>query len=310
MIRLSAGIPERVDIPGRLILVDSVTTGQGVDIALLKNSTPGTVMPGRKAGFRLVEDFGGLILTSALDCEVGIFLATNDVQLGGTAGGEVVIPSGVAVTNDLAHSIPVTLTSSSNTTPIPVSLASIRVNNTAAQPIPVLFGGTVAPVLGVVTVDNTNAEAIPVLQKPGEVFEIHVANTDGQALPVVQKAGVNFGVIVNNAEASAVFTQPRAASVWATRETLAASVSNGAPVAVSDVVGVLIAAQVTRRGLRLRNVGPNPVAIGAAGLTFANAAVVIQSGETWLEADAPGAAWYAICDAGLVTTINIQGVIQ
>ena len=172
LIRLSAGLEMRVDIPGRLILVDSVSTGQGVDISLVRSGTPSPYIPGRQAGFRLVEDFGGVLLRSALDCEVGIFLATNDVQLGGTAGGAVVIPSGVAVTNDLAHSIPVTLTSSSNTTPIPVSLASIRVNNTPEQAIPVLFGGTVAPVLGVVTVDNTNAEAIPVLQKPGEVFTI------------------------------------------------------------------------------------------------------------------------------------------
>ena len=128
------------------------------------------------------------------------------MQLGGTAGGEV-IPSGVAVTNDLAHSIPVTLTSSGNTTPIPVSLASIRVNNTAEQAIPVNFAGTVSPVLGVVTVDNTNAEAFPVLQKPGETFDVHVnnaaplavslaetkiSNNDAQALPVQQKTGAVF----------------------------------------------------------------------------------------------------------------------
>ena len=36
LIRLSAGLEMRVDIPGRLILVDSVSTGQGVDISLLQ----------------------------------------------------------------------------------------------------------------------------------------------------------------------------------------------------------------------------------------------------------------------------------
>lgn len=298
LIRLSAGIEMRVDIAGRLLLVDSVTTGQGVDIALLRNGTPSPTIPGRMPGFRLVEDFGGVILKSALDCEVGIFLSVQDVQLGGTAGGAVLVPEGVNITNNLANSIPVTLTSSSNTTPIPVSLASIRVNNTAAQPIPVSFAGTVAPVLGVVTVDNTNAEAIPVLQKPGEVFEVS------------QKAGLNFGVLVNNNEAGAVFTQPRAASVWVTREVLAANVANIAPVAVDAVAIQLVVAQVARRSLRLRNIGPGAVAIGGAGVTFGNAAVVIQSGETWMEADAPGAAWFAVCDAGMATTINIQGVIQ
>ena len=294
LIRLSAGLEMRVDIPGRLILVDSVSTGQGVDISLVRSGTPSPYIPGRQAGFRLVEDFGGVLLRSALDCEVGIFLATNDVQLGGTAGGSVVIPSGVAVTNDLAHSIPVTLTSSSNTTPIPVSLASIRVNNTPEQAIPVLFGGTVAPVLGVVTVDNTNAEAIPVLQKPGEVFEVHVNNVDGQALPVMQKAGH-------------VFTVEQATEVD-TRPYLSAVVTNVAPVAVTAAAAVLMAADTARRGIRIKNAGASAVAIGGAGLVFTQAAVIIQAGETWNENEAPGAAWYAICDAGQSSTLNIQKI--
>lgn len=294
LIRLSAGLEMRVDIPGRLILVDSVSTGQGVDISLVRSGTPSPYIPGRQAGFRLVEDFGGVLLRSALDCEVGIFLATNDVQLGGTAGGEVVIPSGVAVTNDLAHSIPVTLTSSSNTTPIPVSLPSIRVNNTPAQAIPVSFAGTVSPVLGVVTVDNTNAEAIPVLQKPGETFEVHVNNIDGQALPVVQKTGH-------------VFTVEQATEVD-TRPYLSAVVTNVAPVAVTAVAAVMMAADSARRGVRIKNAGISAVAIGGAGLVFAQAAVIIQAGETWNENEAPGAAWYAICDAGQSSTLNIQKI--
>ena len=294
LIRLSAGLEMRVDIPGRLILVDSVSTGQGVDISLVRSGTPSPYIPGRQAGFRLVEDFGGVLLRSALDCEVGIFLATNDVQLGGTAGGAVVIPSGVAVTNDLAHSIPVTLTSSSNTTPIPVSLASIRVSNTEAQPIPVLFGGTVAPVLGVVTVDNTNAEAIPVLQKPGEKFEVRTANDAGDAVYVRPGAGATFAVSL--------------AGESPVRNYLAAAVTNTAAVNVTAAVSVLLAAAPARRSIRLRNVGASAIAIGGAGLTYANAAVIIQPGETWIESDAPGAAWYCICDAGLSSKFNIQTV--
>ena len=309
LIRLSAGLEMRVDIPGRLILVDSVSTGQGVDIALVRTGTASPYIPGRQAGFRLVEDFGGVLLRSALDCEVGIFLATNDVQLGGTAGGAVVIPSGVAVTNDLAHSIPVTLTSSSNTTPIPVSLASISVNNTVAQAIPVNFAGTVEPVLGVVTIDNSDAEAIPMRQKPGEAFEVHVNNvaplavsltetkinnTDAQAVPVTQKAGATFAVSL--------------ASESAVRQYLAAAVTNVAPIGVTAAAVAMLAAAPARRSVRVRNVGANAVAIGGAGLAYASAAVLIQPGETWMESDAPGAAWYCICDAGLVSTLNIQTV--
>jgi hypothetical protein len=301
LIRLSAGLEMRVDIPGRLILVDSVSTGQGVDIALVRNGTPAPYIPGRQAGFRLVEDFGGVLLHSALDCEVGIFLAINDVQLGGTAGGAVVIPSGVAVTNDLAHSIPVTLTSSSNTTPIPVSLASIRVNNTPAQAIPVNFAGTVSPVLGVVTVDNTNAEAIPVLQKPGEVFEVYVNNAAPMAVSLQETK-------INNNDAQALPVQQKIGAVFDTRQYLAAVVTDAAQVVATAARTVLVAQAASRRGLRIKNAGINPVAIGGATLAFGTAAVIVQAGETWNENEAPGAAWWCICDAGLSTTLNIQTI--
>lgn len=294
LIRLSAGIEMRVDIPGRLLLVDSVTTGQGVDIALLRNGTPSPKIPGRMPGFRMVEDFGGVILTSALDCEVGIFLSVQDVQLGGTAGGAVMVPEGVNITNNLANSIPVTLTSSSNTTPIPVSLASIRINNTSAQPVPVSFSGTVEPVLGTVTIDNTTDEAIPVTQKPGAQFEVRTANAAGDAVYVRPGAGVTFPVSL--------------AGESPVRTYLAAAVTNAAAVNVTAAIGVLLAAVSARRSIRLRNVGASAIAIGGAGLTYANAAVIIQPGETWIESDAPGAAWYCICDAGLSSKFNIQTV--
>ena len=271
LIRLDAGIEMRVDIPGRILLVDSVSTGQGVDIALLRNSTPAPYIPGRQAGFRLVEDFGGVILKSALDCEVGIFLSLNDVQLGGTAGGDVVIPNGVEITNKLAASIPVTLTSSSNTTPIPVSLASIRVNNTAEQAIPVSFAGTVAPVLGVVTVDNTNAEAIPVLQKPGETFAVSVA----QALNV---RDVACSIIVDLAPVSA------------------------------GLAAVALVADATLRRLRVRNGHATAtIAIGGAGVTLSSAAVVLLPGDVWNETDAAGAAWYVVSDTA-ATPVQMQGL--
>lgn len=86
------------------------------------------------------------------------------------------------------------------------------------------------------------------------------------------------------------------------------TVTNSAPVAVAAVAGAVVAASATRRGLRLRNVGDNPVAMGGAGVTYANAVVLIQPGEIWNENEAPGAAWYAICDAGKASTLNIQTV--
>lgn len=282
LIRLSAGLEMRVDIPGRLILVDSVSTGQGVDIALVRSGTPSPYIPGRQAGFRLVEDFGGVLLRSALDCEVGIFLSINDVQLGGTAGGNVVVPDGVSVVNDLAHSIPVTLTSSSNTTPIPVSLASIRVNNTAGQAIPVNFAGTVEPVLGVVTIDNSDAEAIPTRQKPGEVFEVHV----------------------NNVAPMAVSLPAGAQSV---EEKKLGTIVNIAPVSAGIAASPLVS-DATLKRLRVRNGHATAViAIGGAGVTLANAAIQLLPGDVWFEDDAAGAAWYVVSDTA-ATNVQMMGL--
>lgn len=129
---LQAGIPYTHNVAGKLILLDSTGAADGVDIATIRNGTPNATMPARKAAFRLVESFDGVTLTAPVDAVIGIFLSFEDVQLGVADGAAVKIPDGVTITND--------------------------------APIPVLFGGTVAPVLGVVTVDNTNAEAIPVLQ--------------------------------------------------------------------------------------------------------------------------------------------------
>ncbi len=310
-INLEAGVEMRVDIAGKLILVDSVSTGQGVDIAPLLNGTATVYIPGRQPGFRSVGEFDGVLLKSALACTVGIFLSMNDVQLGGTAGGNVAVPAGVSVTNDLAHSIPVTLTSSSNITPIPVALTSIRVNNvvgdpvpvalssikvnnTLAEPVPVTFTNPVEPIVGVVTIDNTDAEALPVKPQVGAVFENRIVNTDAQAVPVTQKAGHVF--------------QVEQASEVDTRSYKALTVTNVAPVAVTAVAGALTAGNPARRGLRVKNVGADVVALGGAGIVFANAVVLIQPGETWNESEAPGAVWYCICDAGLVSTLNIQSI--
>lgn len=300
LIRLSAGIEMRVDIAGRLILVDSVSTGQGVDIALLRNGTPVPYIPGRQAGFRLAEDFGGVLLRSALDCEVGIFLSVNDVQLGGTAGGNVVVPDGVSVVNDLAHSIPVTLTSSSNTTPIPVSLASIRVNNTADQAIPVNFAGTVEPVLGVVTIDNSDAEAIPTRQKPGEVFEVHVNNAVPMAVSLTETK-------INNSDAQAVPVVPKVGAVFSVKDVQCSTIVDIAPVS-AGLAAVALVADATLRRLRVRNGHATAIiAIGGAGITLASAAIVLEPGDIWNETDAAGAAWFVVSDTA-ATPVQMQGL--
>lgn len=137
-LRLQAGVPYVHNVEGKVLLVDSTGAADGVDIALMRNGTPQTTMPMRKAAFRLVEAYDGVMLTSPVATSVGIFLSFEDVQLGVADGAAVKVPDGVAI------------------------------NNT--EPIPVLFGGTVTPVLGVVTVDNTSGEAIPIAQVAGTTF--------------------------------------------------------------------------------------------------------------------------------------------
>lgn len=230
-IPLLAGIPHTLDIPGVLLLIDSPGDAGAVDVALMKNGTPGATMAGRKGGFRHMGAFDGVQLTSATATTVTMFLSFEDVNLG---------------TNQL------------------------EISNSAANPVNVLFGGTVAPVIG--TISNTEAQAIPVVQKAGTIFTVEQATE----------------VDTRNYQATAV--------------------TNVAPFAVTAAAGVFLAAAPTRRGFRIRNTGDNPVAIGGAGITFANAAVVLQAGETWNENEAPGAAWSCLCDAGLASNLNIQTI--
>lgn len=212
-IPLLAGVPCRLDIPGKLILIDSTGVASGVDVELIKKGTPQTKMPMRKFAFRLVADFDGVILTAPVNASVAFFLSFDDVQIGVSDGSAVSVPAGVAITN------------------------------TVGNPVNVNFTGTVTPVLGSVT------------------------------------------------------------------SILAATVNDRAQVAVTAARSVLVAVGATRRGLRIKNVGVNAVAIGGATLTYATAAVLIQAGETWNENEAPGAAWYCMCDVALASTLNIQDII-
>jgi hypothetical protein len=116
---------------------------------------------------------------------------------------------------------------------------------------------------------------------------------------------------LNNDDAHAVPVTPQSAALWSVQDKKAGTVTDIAPVAVDDgtvTVKQIVAADVTRRGLRLRNAGLNPFALVSATGTYANAAVIIQPGEIWNENEAPGAAWYGICAAGTVSTVAIQKI--
>lgn len=151
-------------------------------------------------------------------------------------------------------------------------------------------GGTVA-VPGGVVVTNDPAHPVNVTfaQQIVPLGSVTVNNTPAQAVPVT---------LHGSDDAANVPTIPYQAQ----------AVNDPAPVAIAAAVTAIAGASAARRGLRMKNAGANPVAIGGAGVTFSNAAVVLQPGETWNENEAPGAAWYGICAAGLASTLNLQTI--
>lgn len=88
----------------------------------------------------------------------------------------------------------------------------------------------------------------------------------------------------------------------------AAVIVNDAPAAITAAFSAIVALNVNRVSLRMTNTGGNVVALGAAGLTFANGAILLQPGDTWIEERAANLAWGGICGAALASTIAFQEV--
>lgn len=83
-----------------------------------------------------------------------------------------------------------------------------------------------------------------------------------------------------------------------------------APVAVNDTLDLLCAANAARRSVRFRNLGPDPVAIGGAGLTWAKRVVVLDVDDVFIETRGANLAMYAITDTGRSASVTVQGVIS
>jgi hypothetical protein len=88
----------------------------------------------------------------------------------------------------------------------------------------------------------------------------------------------------------------------------AVSVANGAAVAVTDVAAVVATANASTRSLRFTNIGTDPCAIGAAGITWAARCIVLNPGDTLVEDRAANLAWSAICATGLTASVTVQRV--
>lgn len=172
-IPLLAGKPHRLDIAGRLILVDSVGDSDGVDIEiLLAGSSKTTIIPKRKAAFRLVQQYAGVILTCAIDATIGIFLSENDVQLGTVDGAAVTIPGGVRVNSTAADPVFIALDRD-------INIGTVKVENDLITVVdmPAIAIGTVA----------TSISNDPSLKK------IRMRNMSDEALIAIGGAGVALG---------------------------------------------------------------------------------------------------------------------
>lgn len=90
----------------------------------------------------------------------------------------------------------------------------------------------------------------------------------------------------------------------------AASMLNTAAVACTSVEAVLVTANAARKGVRFTNIGTDPAAIGAAGITWAKRCVILNSGDTWVEERAANLAFSAICDAAKTASVTVQEVLS
>jgi hypothetical protein len=89
-------------------------------------------------------------------------------------------------------------------------------------------------------------------------------------------------------------------------ETPANTVTDNAAVAAGPVAAQVLAADATRLEIVFCNLGPDPVALGMVGITWAKRCIVLGAGDTYTEWRAAAKAWYAITDAGLAGSVTTQ----
>lgn len=213
-IPLKAGVAHVQDVPGSLILVDGIVGAAGVDVTPIVNGSRQVTMPGRKAGFKYRTQYDAVELVAAADCQVRIFLTTNDVTLGFTDGAQVNVLGSVQVTNGVDARLPVDVAGGT----VNVTATNVGINNTDASPVP------------------TRRAALSQL--------VHLA-----------------------------------------------------PVAVGTGAAQQIAADATLKRLTIYNADLTArVAIGGATVTLANAAIILQPGDTWTEDQGAAINWYAVSD--------------
>jgi hypothetical protein len=89
-------------------------------------------------------------------------------------------------------------------------------------------------------------------------------------------------------------------------DTPCASITDNAAVAAGPVAASLMTADATRLEAVIYNQGPDTVAIGPVGVTWANRVIVLSAGDTWIEQRGASLAWEVVTDAGDTASVSVQ----
>lgn len=140
-----------------------------------------------------------------------------------------------------------------------------------------------------------------------------VVTVEGQTVKVENDPGGPLGVLIDDTVPVQVETtrgdsalNPLHVSGAVLGDTPAQTVTDNAAVVASDVAATLVAADATRLEMVVFNQGPDPVALGMAGLTWAKRAIVIDAGDTWVEQRAASQGWKVITAAGGAASVTVQ----
>ena len=89
----------------------------------------------------------------------------------------------------------------------------------------------------------------------------------------------------------------------------ATAIVDNAAVAVTNVATALLAADATRKRAVFFNQGPQSVALGTTGQTWAKRTIVLAPGDLWIEEKAPNRPWVGITENGVSTaSVTVQEV--
>lgn len=143
------------------------------------------------------------------------------------------------------------------------------------------------------------------------MLDLRLNNADGAAVNAQIVGTVPVSVLspdplpVQNEQGDAPGNPLYVAGVLA-EDAPANTITDRAAVAAGPAAAVLLAADATRLEFVAYNIGPNPVAIGMAGITWAKRAIVINAGDTWIERRGAHKAWEMITDAGMAGSVTVQ----